>query len=290
MFFFIFSLYLYVNTFIMGRLDKLKREAINEANKRNLGLLTESNAGRIENRDTDTCLIKCDIKHAKYGSNGEIVKKIQHLLGNNGFNQGAQGGGIKKGCLEEWPVCDGKFRRETRKAVEEFQRQYKLSVDGVVGPKTLDKMCEVLKFTISLPKEKFCPFQCKCDDIDIEIEEPGVGSPTNPRLDEPGDPIDGDIDIEIDIKDEQCGDIFMCIKKISSSSPTIGDKWKAFMECVKRIKGLPPIGDSDSCEGCPEWINRMPYIKDPIYGREPSKEQIAFEDECIRKGCSKKAV
>ena len=83
----------------MGRLSKLKKQAINEANKRNLGLLTEGRSGLIENGDTDTCLIQCNIKHAKYGSNGEIVKKIQHLLGNNGFNQGEQGGGIKKGCL-----------------------------------------------------------------------------------------------------------------------------------------------------------------------------------------------
>jgi hypothetical protein len=278
-------LYLYVNTFIMGRLDKLKREAINEANKRNLGLLTESRAGSIEKGDTDTCLIKCNIKHAKYGSNGEIVKKIQHLLGNNGFNQGAQGGGIKKGCLEEWPVCDGKFRKETKKAVEEFQRENKLSVDGVVGPKTLDKMCEVLKFTISLPKEKFCPFQCKCDDIDIEIEEPGVGSPTNPRLDEPGDPIDGDIDIEIDINDDQCENVFYCIRKVSSADESYQSKWKAFMECIKGIKGLPPIGDSDSCAGCPKFKHRGPVVTYPGY-REETQEEKDFINKCIKKGCT----
>ena len=46
----------------MGRLSKLKREAINEANKRNLGLLTEGRVGSIEKGDTDTCLIKCNIK------------------------------------------------------------------------------------------------------------------------------------------------------------------------------------------------------------------------------------
>ena len=281
----------------MGRLDKLKREAINEANKRNLGLLTEGRAGSIEKGDTDTCLIKCNIKHAKYGSNGEIVKKIQHLLGNNGFNEGAQGGGIKKGCLEEWSACDGKFRSETRKAVEEFQRQYNLSIDGVIGPKTLDKMCEVLKFTNSLSKDDFCPFQCNCDDIDDE--NPGKsGDP----IDGPGVPITGDEDIpklgeiDVDIRDEQCGDIFMCIKKINTSSQTIGDRWKAFMECIKRIKGLPPIQDDKpirdrkgKCAGCPEYVNRMPYIIGGG-GYEPTKEEIAFGDECIKNGCSKKVM
>lgn len=282
----------------MGRLSKLKREAINEANKRNLGLLTKSRAGRIEKGDTDTCLIKCNIKHAKYGSNGEIVKKIQHLLGNNGFNEQEQGGGIKKGCIEEWPVCDGKFRRETRKAVEEFQRAHKLSIDGIVGPKTLDKMCEVLKFTNSLSKDDFCPIQCKCDDIEVyenpgEPGDPIKGPPFNPRDGKPGDPIDGDIDI----KDKQCGEIFMCIKKINNSSQTIGDRWKAFMECIKRIKGLPPIQDDDKpirdrkgkCAGCPEYVNRMPYIIGGG-GYEPTPEERAFGDACIENGCSKKVV
>jgi len=269
----------------MGRLDKLKREAINEANKRNLGLLTEGRAGLIEKGDKDTCLIKCNIKHAKYGSNGEIVKKIQHILGINGFNEESEGGGIKKGCLAEWPVCDGKFRRETRKAVEEFQREYKLSIDGVVGPKTLDKMCEVLKFTHSLPKEKFCPFQCKCDDIDIEIEEPGVGSPTDPIKGNPGDPIDGKIDIEIDIDDDQCENVFYCIRKVSSADESYQSKWKAFMECIKGIKGLPPIGDSDSCEGCPKWDNRMPALKGPGYKEKTQKEKD-FITKCIKKGCT----
>lgn len=267
----------------MGRLSKLKREAINEANKRNLGLLTEGRAGSIEKGDTDTCLIKCNIKHAKYGSNGEIVKKIQHLLGYNNFNEQEQGGGIKKGCIEEWPVCDGKFRRETRKAVEEFQRAHKLSIDGIVGPKTLDKMCEVLKFTNSLSKDDFCPFQCNCDEIDIQ--KPGVGAPVDPIDGRPGDPIDGDIDIEIDIKDEQCGDVFYCIRKISSYSPTIGDKWKAFMECVKKIKGLPPIGDSESCEGCPKWSHEGPVVTYPGY-REKTQKEKDFINKCIKKGCT----
>tara|TARA_B100000963_G_scaffold2248_1_gene1797 strand:+ start:2514 stop:3368 length:855 start_codon:yes stop_codon:yes gene_type:complete len=267
----------------MGRLSKLKREAINEANRRNLGLLTESRAGRIENGDTDTCLIKCNIRHAKYGSNGEIVKKIQHLLGNNGFNEGAQGGGIKKGCIEEWPVCDGKFRRETKKAVEEFQRAHKLSIDGIVGPKTLDKMCEVLKFTISLSKDDFCPFQCKCDDIDDE--NPGKDVP----IDGPGVPITGDEDIpklgeiDVDIRDEQCGDIFMCIKKINTSSQTIGDRWKAFMECIKRIKGLPPIKDDYGCDGCPKYV----WGGNQVAGGDKAYwERRDFLQRCLEKGCS----
>ena len=72
-------------------------------------------------------------------------------------------------------------------------------------------MCEVLKFTNSLSKDDFCPFQCNCDEIDIQKQS--VGEPVDPIDGTLGDPIDGDIDIEIDIKDEQCGDVFYCIRK-----------------------------------------------------------------------------
>ena len=133
-------------------------------------------------------------------------------------------------------------------------------------------MCEVLKFTNSLSKDDFCPFQCNCDEIDIQ--KPGVGEPVDPIDGTPGDPIDGDIDIEIDIKDEQCGDVFYCIRKISSYSPTIGDKWKAFMNCIEKIKGLPPIGDSDSCEGCPKFKHRGPVVTTLDIERKHRKKKI----------------
>ena len=43
---------------------------------------------------------------------------------------------------------------------------------------------------------------------EIDIQKPKVGEPVDP-IDGTPDPIDGDIDIEIDIKDEQCGDVFI---------------------------------------------------------------------------------
>ena len=80
--------------------------------------------------------------------------------------------------------------------------------------------------------------------------------------------------------------VFYCIRKISSYSPTIGDKWKAFMNCIEKIKGLPPIGDSDSCEGCPKFKHRGPVVTYPGYREETQKEKdfivptnITFDNE-----------
>ena len=66
------------------------------------------------------------------------------------------------------------FRKETKKAVEEFQRKYGvvLKVDGIVGPKTYELMCEELEFTPSLRKEDFCVTQCACTQIGFDEPMP----------------------------------------------------------------------------------------------------------------------
>tara|TARA_B100000900_G_scaffold302944_1_gene261511 strand:+ start:6192 stop:6893 length:702 start_codon:yes stop_codon:yes gene_type:complete len=166
----------------MGRIEKLKRQLIEEANKKLLSnliveeksLLQESSVGKIDRGDNDFCLIQCNIKHARNGSNGDMVKKIQHLLDNNGFNVPKEGGGILEGCMKDYRECDGLFRKETKKAVEEFQRKYGvvLKVDGIVGPKTYELMCEELEFTPSLRKEDFCVTQCACTQIGFDEPMP----------------------------------------------------------------------------------------------------------------------
>jgi peptidoglycan hydrolase-like protein with peptidoglycan-binding domain len=72
---------------------------------------------------------------------------IQHLLargcGDYGpYNQDNVGGGMNQGCVENWTNCDGKFGKETKQAVEEFQEDNgQLDVDGKVGVKTLAALC-----------------------------------------------------------------------------------------------------------------------------------------------------
>lgn len=64
--------------------------------------------------------------HAIYqvGDQGSEVKKIQSALNAKGFKTNT----------------NGKFTLETKKAVIEFQRRYKLDQDGVVGPATYVKL------------------------------------------------------------------------------------------------------------------------------------------------------
>ena len=85
----------------------------------------------------DLCGILCGRKQAKFGANGPVVAEIQNALAKCGFNVEKEGGGINKGCKDNMQLCDGKFRKETEKAVKEFQRANGLTQDGSVGKKTL---------------------------------------------------------------------------------------------------------------------------------------------------------
>ena len=60
----------------------------------------------------------------EYGDQGEIVKTIQNLL-------------IKKGYQL---IPDGDFGDKTKNAVIDFQIKNNLGSDGIVGPKTLEKL------------------------------------------------------------------------------------------------------------------------------------------------------
>jgi hypothetical protein len=83
----------------------------------------------------------------RMGSQGERVRELQRLLTRAGF-----------------PVKDdGDFGPNTKTAVKEFQKKYKLDVDGVVGPKT---QAELLTWKTD-PAEK--PGAVK------PIETPGIG-------------------------------------------------------------------------------------------------------------------
>lgn len=57
----------------------------------------------------------------KYGDRGRRVKQIQHLLAKLGYEVGA---------------VDGIFGLVTEEAVQAFQRDFQLTPDGIVGPKT----------------------------------------------------------------------------------------------------------------------------------------------------------
>jgi N-acetylmuramoyl-L-alanine amidase len=67
----------------------------------------------------------------KVGDSGAFVREIQEDLIKAGFSLPVYG-------------ADGVFGSETERAIMRFQKKYGLTVDGLVGPKTLDKLKEVL--------------------------------------------------------------------------------------------------------------------------------------------------
>lgn len=60
------------------------------------------------------------------------TKDLQTKLVKLGFSVGKSG-------------VDGSYKADTVKAVKEFQKKYKLAIDGVAGPKTLNKINELVK-------------------------------------------------------------------------------------------------------------------------------------------------
>lgn len=66
-----------------------------------------------------TCIVT--LKVLRYGMSGSAVKKLQILLNGLGYNCG---------------TVDGKFGSKTSRAVSDFQKDYGLSVDGIVGSAT----------------------------------------------------------------------------------------------------------------------------------------------------------
>ena len=66
-------------------------------------------------------------KTIRRGDKGDLVKECQTMLKSLGYDLGKYG-------------VDGDFGQATEKAVKAFQKDHKLSQDGVVGPKTWDAL------------------------------------------------------------------------------------------------------------------------------------------------------
>jgi hypothetical protein len=208
----------------------------------------------------DLCDILCFRKQANYGSNGEVVKLIQNALANCGFNPDHQGGGMTQGCKEDHTKCDGKFREETKKATEGFQKENNLTVDGSVGAETLKKLQE--KGCIKLP-------DCQCDEKDTDNTQDDNTKTDNQewwKLIGKDDPKFGD-----------CKKINSCLYKTLKKSTTFN--WVDFVKCMEGVDYK--IDDKTDCGKCPDSYNMMPII-----GAKPSVD-MEFIKACITKGCTK---
>jgi hypothetical protein len=155
------------------------------------------------------------------------------------YNPTKQGGGMNEGCIENWTNCDGKFEKETEKAVKEFQGDAgQLKVDGKVGWNTLNSLCGYC-YGPGSPKDSaeyiLCQKECDCK------QQQGT--------DDGGeiiDVIDGDDwFIDIDISPEygnDCDRIKACLKYAINQR---GEHWYHFKECM-----TGKHKDKDTTEGC----------------------------------------
>jgi len=75
-------------------------------------------------------------KDAGRGATGECVKEIQNLLLKSGLVEGIQITKDLEACRSDVKSCDGIYGRETEKAVEKFQKETEIGVDGIVGCET----------------------------------------------------------------------------------------------------------------------------------------------------------
>lgn len=70
----------------------------------------------------------------QYDSQGDAVRELQHQLRELGYRD-----------LDGPVRADGYFGDRTRRAVEAFQYDYGLAVDGVAGPKTWQALRHALR-------------------------------------------------------------------------------------------------------------------------------------------------
>jgi hypothetical protein len=253
-------------------------------------VLNESYSGGIIQRGDDICEIICKRKLAMYGSNGDVVKMIQHLLYVNQYNTKYSGGGMNGDwCYSDWTKCDGVFKNQTQTAVEEFQSKNGLTVDGKVGYSTWKAMCEskIFIFSKSLPKNVFCKV-CNCKDKEEWARGKDKRDGTLP------DDLDDFIIDPIKIIDTiDCKNLKDCVKKHILGRPSVDRPsvdYKGFESCLRG--GKDGSGKNLSCDTCkrnfPEgFIDKMPKV---VYdGTNPytmSAEEIkqleVLGDWCIK--------
>lgn len=204
----------------------------------------------------DLCDILCYRKQAKFGSNGDVVKLIQNALVNCGHNAEKQGGGMVQGCKDDHTKCDGKFREETKKATEEFQRATGLTVDGAVGFETLKKLGEKC---IKLP-------DCKCGE-----EKKNEKTSTNNEW--------WKLIGKDDYKFGDCEKINSCMYEVLKSTK-LDFNWDMFLSCMSNKIGGKKSNLND-CGKCPDTFDKMPKR-----GYDKGTD-MKFIESCISKGCTK---
>ena len=227
-----------------------------DRSKQLMGLIIEAYGGGIIKEGDVPCDIWCKIKVAMKGSRGDVVKMIQHLLARGcgdqygPYNPEKMGGGMNEGCAENWTNCDGKFEKETKKAVEEFQGDFSgLKVDGKVGYNTISVLCKYCNYEGAPTGFNLC-HDCKdCEKQQQNIQIDDIGG--DDILDVVDDGDDWFIDIDIPAEyGKDCDKIKACLQYVSSLQQTTKSKWSEFINCMNAGTNKPDWFNSS----CMKWI------------------------------------
>ena len=212
------------------------------------------------------CPVQCKVKVLGKGNVGVDIKMIQSALSRCGFNKENEGGGMNVGCGKDHTKCDGKFNVETEKAVREFQKKRGITIDGLVGPKTLGQLTRG-------PESCLKPFKCDCNK---KIVKPG--DPNNGLNDKIGDSNNGINDSQ-DVK-VSCDKSISCFKKFNkyADRPDICALAKCLGICLP--KGMCLGDKTDKCKGCPKYV--WMGMQTAVYDAEKEK----LRSRCISNKCS----
>ena len=221
-------------------------------------------------RESLLCPIQCKKKVLGKGNSGEDVKLIQNALAKCGFNKEKFGGGMKVGCDKDYTKCDGKFNTETAKAVREFQKSVGITMDGLVGPKTLSELTKGQDPCLS-------PVKCSCKKKEPIKNVPGD---KDKRKD-----LTPSVDIEVTVG---CKKSMSCFKKHKDDACGLANCLGICIPdgmCKGQMLDKPkdkPVNDVD-CKECPKYINEMPGVGVRI-------ERTDKIQRCIDTGCTRVAV
>jgi len=217
------------------------------------------NEGYLPNikQGDELCDIICERKQAKYGANGDVVKEIQHALAKCGYNAKYEGGGINEGCKTDKSKCDGLFRKETQKAVREFQSKLGIGADGAVGKKTLEAL--KAEGCIELP-------QCNCEK---KQEKLGDEKNVNKTIKDENKSF---LENQLGIPNIDCDKIVYCIRNLINSNPLPAEEISvdALKKCLseklpdKVTKPVENLEKKLECGNCPKgYVNCMPGTSKP---------------------------
>jgi hypothetical protein len=246
------------NIFTITEEEKRRIIGMHQIATKNHYIMEKYEGGLIMAGD-DLCEIECERKIAAYGSNGDVVKEIQHALSKCGYNTKYEGGGMKQGCGEDKKNCDGKFREHTRDSVKEFQRENGLTVDGKVGSDTLKKL--VSEGCLDDP-------ECDCEEQEFKQDDTKKDY----------------------VKQFDCEEVIHCMQKYLFR--TTAPDYSGFMECIlnnarKDNDKTDYYGDTKlNCNDClkqfpNKYVNKMPLgVDDPQLKAEITRKR-AFGDWCI---------